>query len=109
MNKNTKVEDKSTELVSILKEQFQGKLNLARIKFLSLFIVALCKVQTVNFEKLSSAFNSTAKASSSHRRIQRFIGLYNLCPELIVQTGSLEKLTSIFSCLVLHIKDCPFR
>jgi len=85
MNKNTKVEDKSTELVSILKEQFQGKLNLARIKFLSLFIVALCKVQTVNFEKLSSAFNSTAKASSSHRRIQRFIGLYNLCPDLVAR------------------------
>lgn len=85
MNKNTKVEDKSTELLSILKEQFQGKLNLARIKFLSLFIVALCKVQTVNFEKLSSAFNSTAKASSSHRRIQRFIGLYNLCPDLVAR------------------------
>lgn len=85
MIKNTKVEDKSTELVSILKEHLKGKMNLARIKFLSLFIMALCKVQTVNFDKLSTAFNSTAKASSSHRRIQRFIGLYSLCPDLIAR------------------------
>lgn len=85
MIKNTKVEDKSTELVSILGEQFQGKLYLSRIKFISLFIVALCKVQTVNFDKLSLAFNSKAKASSSYRRIQRFIGEFTLCPDLIAR------------------------
>ncbi len=85
MIKNTKVEDKSTELVSILSKQFKGQLNLARIKFISLFIVALCKMQTVNFYKLSIAFNSTAQPSSSHRRIQRFISNFSLCPDLIAR------------------------
>lgn len=40
-------------------------------------------VQTVNFDKLSMAFNSKAKANSSHRRIQRFIGKFSLCQNLI--------------------------
>lgn len=55
-----------------------------------MFVIALCKVQTVGFEKLATAFDSTALAASSLRRIQRFIALdsdliakliFNLLPD----------------------------
>jgi len=49
---DTKVESKVTILSDTLKEFFGNKMNLARIKFFGLFISALCKVQTVCFEKL---------------------------------------------------------
>ena len=49
---NPKVEYKSTQLISILSEIPAGKMNLARIKFFGMFLCALCKVQTVCFEKL---------------------------------------------------------
>ena len=60
--KKTNVRLKSNELIAILDSQFKGKLNLARIKFIALFISSLCKVQTVNFEKLANAFDSGSKA-----------------------------------------------
>jgi hypothetical protein len=47
-------------------------MNLARIKFFGMFICALCKVQTVGYEKPAVAFETEAKACSSLRRIQRF-------------------------------------
>ncbi|WP_157754705.1 hypothetical protein [Salinivirga cyanobacteriivorans] len=43
-----------------------------------MFVFALCKVQTVGFEKLANAFDSNAKSTSSLRRIQRFIASYAL-------------------------------
>jgi len=45
-----RVESKSSELVSIFHDQ--SGWNLARVKFFVLIISALCKVQTVGFEKL---------------------------------------------------------
>ena len=53
-------------------------MNLARIKFFGLFISALCKVQTVCFEKLACGFDSDVKYESSLRRIQRFMSEYSL-------------------------------
>ncbi len=44
--KKTNVSPKSSELIIILNSQFKGKLNLARIKFMALFVSSLCKVQT---------------------------------------------------------------
>ena len=85
MIKNTKVEGKNTELISILRQQFDGSINLARIKFISMFICALCKVQTVGFEKLANAFDSIADSESSLRRIQRFIAEYSLSSDLVAQ------------------------
>jgi len=82
---NLKVECKSTELISILSEHLRGKMNLARIKFFGLFICALCKVQTVCFEKLSTAFETTARKESSLRRIQRFMANYMLDTDLIAK------------------------
>ena len=96
--KKTNVSDKNSDLNSILNTHFKGKLNLARTKFIAMFIIALCKVQTVNFDKLSNAFDTTAKAGSSLRRIQRFIATFafdsNIIAKLIFNLlPSKEKLT----------------
>jgi hypothetical protein len=82
---SNKVENKSTALISILRQNFAGKMNLARIKFLGKFICALCKVQSVSYEKLKTAFESSAKSESSLRRIQRFIAEYILDNDIIAQ------------------------
>ncbi len=58
-------------------------MNLTRIKFFGLFICALCKVQTVCFEKITAGFDSPARVDSSLRRIQRFIAEYMLDTRLI--------------------------
>jgi len=83
--KSIKVNYKSNELISILSENLSGKMNLARIKFFGMFICALCKVQTVGFEKLATAFETTAKSDSSLRRIQRFMAEYVLDTDLIAR------------------------
>ena len=50
-----------------------------------MFICELCKVQTVNFEKLASVFDCTAKVDSTLRRIQRFVSNYNFSSNLIAR------------------------
>src|SRR5215469_5842190 len=82
MKQANKVCCKSSELISILEQQLSDKMNLARIKFTAMFICALCKVQTVCFEKLATAFQTRAKPASSLRRIQRFMAEYALDVEL---------------------------
>ena len=81
----TKVENKVTVLSDTLKEFFGDKMNLARIKFFGLFISALCKVQTVCFEKLACGFDTSVKAESSLRRIQRFVAEYSLDSDLVAR------------------------
>lgn len=83
--KKTNASAKSTELNSVLSSHFQGKINLARIKLISHFIIALCKVQTVTFEKLANAFETSVDNKSSLRRIQRFIADYTLDSDLIAR------------------------
>jgi len=83
--KITKVGCKDTQLISILGQTLLGEMNLCRIKFLGMLICALCKVQTVCFEKLANAFESEAKSESSLRRIQRFIADYVLDTELVAR------------------------
>ena len=83
--KNTNASHKDSNLVLVLETHFKGKLNLARVKFISLFIIALTKVRTVSFESLSRAFDSKAEEVSSLRRIQRFISSYALDSDLIAQ------------------------
>lgn len=68
----SKVSDEYTTLLPVLKEHLGSSMNLARIKLLSLFIMALCKVQTVNFDRLACDFNTSSHKDSSLRRIQRF-------------------------------------
>lgn len=50
-----------------------------------MFVLALCKVQPVGFEKLANALDSEAMAVSSLRRIQRFIAQYALNSDLIAK------------------------
>jgi hypothetical protein len=83
--KKTNASNKSNELISVLAPHFEGKINMARIKLMSHFIMALCKVQTVTFEKLANAFESSADSKSSLRRIQRFIADYTLDSDLIAR------------------------
>jgi len=80
-----KVSHKSNDLTSILVSHFGKKMNLARIKFFGMFICALCKVQTVGFEKLAAAFDSPADTSSTLRRIQRFMAEYVLEKDLVAR------------------------
>ena len=54
--------NKSKEFISILNTHFEGKVNLSRLKFISMFVFALCKVQAVGFEKFANAFDSKAQA-----------------------------------------------
>lgn len=81
----SKVDYESTTLLNVLQNEFGKNLNLARIKFLALMLTALCKVQTVCFERIALGFESKAKPSSSLRRIQRFVSGFNLCEDLIAK------------------------
>ncbi len=74
-----------TDLFPILDPHFKGKINRSRLKLMSMVVIALCKVQTVSFEKLSKAFDSEALPSSSLRRIQRFIADFILDADLIAK------------------------
>ena len=50
-----------------------------------MFLCALCKAQSVNFEKLATAFESGAMRTSSLRRIQRFMAEYFFDSDLIAR------------------------
>jgi len=65
---NTKVDYKSKELVSVISEKTVW--NLARVKFLVIFLTTLIKYQTVSFLKPATIFNSRVKPDSNLRRIQ---------------------------------------
>jgi len=82
---NTRVNTKSSILFEALDKVFDKKINKARVKLISLFIIALNQVRTVNFEKLAIAFDHDAKKDSSLRRIQRFIAGFDLQYDLIAR------------------------
>lgn len=81
----SKAHSEDTNLLSVFQSEFGGKLNLARIKFLALVIQSMCKVQTVNLQRLAVGFDSAAKTLSSMSRIQRFVAKFDLCEDLIAQ------------------------
>jgi hypothetical protein len=85
MMTHPKARYEDSALFSKLNVFFGKKMNLARIKCLSSMILALCKVQTVSFYKLSTAFDSGAETLSCMRRIQRFMSSYMLDLEFISQ------------------------
>lgn len=82
---NTRISTKSSVLYKALEEVFDKKINKARIKLISLFIIALCQVRTVNFESLAIAFDHNAKKGSSLRRILRFMANFDLNFDLIAK------------------------
>jgi len=67
---------KSTELITVLNAHFGGKIILTRVKLISMFIIAVCKLQTVSFEKLANAYDAKVESSSSLRRHFLFLGRY---------------------------------
>ena len=76
---------KNNEISNTLVTFLEKNINLAHIKLISLFIVALCKAKTVCFSLLSTAFDSPAKSSSCLRRIQRFFAEFDLDRDLIAR------------------------
>ena len=80
---NPKVHCKSSDLFEIMKVHLGKNMNLARIKFVTLMIMSMCKVQTVGLYRLAVAFDSEADSLSSMRRIQRFLASYVLNFDLI--------------------------
>lgn len=81
--KNTNVWSKDSDLISSIETHFKGSVNLARVKFISLFVIALAKVRTVNFESLARAFDTEAEVGSNLRRIQRFISSFSFDSKLV--------------------------
>lgn len=94
----TRDECKINILNDILIQFFGEKFNLARIKFIGLFITALCSARTVCFERLALCFDNDSKSGSSLRRIQRFFADYKLD-------------TDIIACLIFKLlpHDPPYR
>ena len=88
MKKNTSHEIKVNELSEILNEKFEkngSTINKARIRLMSMLILALYKVQNVSFHKLALAFDTESIPESSLRRLQRFVADFNLCKDLIAR------------------------
>jgi hypothetical protein len=63
--KKTNTVAKNRKLTSVLNTDVQGEINLARLKLISHFVIALCKVQTVTFEKLANAFETQSDSDLS--------------------------------------------
>ena len=49
------------------------KLTKPRLELVSLFIISLIQVQTVNMAKIALAMNTSCKVGSNYRRLQRFV------------------------------------
>ena len=77
-HKNTSKEYKITAISSVLEYNFETKINQARLKLISMMILALCKMKTVNYSALANVFDSNASAESSMGRIQRFMAGFDL-------------------------------
>jgi Transposase DDE domain len=82
---NTSPNAKNSDLISVLKPYFKDNFNLARLKLICLFIEALCKVKTINYDRLATAFASDADKNSSYRRIQRFMAGFNFSMEMVAK------------------------
>ena len=83
LKQNASLDRKDTDLLTLFTPLFGAHLNFARIRLLCLVIIALCKVRSVNYSKLSTAFDNCANASSNFRRIQRFMEKVDL-PMMVV-------------------------
>lgn len=84
---NPKADSNFTKIFDLIQQHFEGKMNRARIKLIAQVVMALCKVQSVNFNKLAIGFETAGKATpdSSMRRLQRFISSYALDTDLIAR------------------------
>jgi hypothetical protein len=81
--KNTSLDRKDTQLLTVFKAHFSGFLQLQRVRVICLIINSLCKVRSVNFSKLSSGFDNQIDISSNYRRIQRFFAEVEIPMKLV--------------------------
>lgn len=80
---NSKADDKYNTLVTFFKDETGW--NKARVKFFSLLICALCKIQTVSFVRLSQGIDGESDRESKLRRIQRFFAGFTIDNDLIAK------------------------
>ncbi len=82
-----KAESNFTKTFTPINNHLTGKVNKARIRLIAQVVMALCKVQSVNLNKLSTGFETDGKATaeSSMRRLQRFLAEYSLDTDLIAK------------------------
>lgn len=80
---NTNVDYKVNELVEFFSKKTEW--NLARVKFLVAIICSMCKLQTVNYQKLTQGLGGNALFESNLRRIQRFFTEYEIEHDLIAK------------------------
>lgn len=66
--------------ISQLRQTLQPHLGWhgARVAFLSLFLVALFRVKTVNLAEVATGFAGRAKVTSNYKRIQRFLRSFEI-------------------------------
>jgi len=73
----TSCDHEGAKLSLILEQNFEEKINKARLKLISMLILALCKVKNVNHMSLACAFDGEASPESSMRRVQRFMANFD--------------------------------
>jgi len=73
----------SIEFSSLLGQNFEAKVNKARLNLISMIVLALCRAKTVNYMSLVCAFDNTASPGSSMRRLQRFMAGFDLPMKLV--------------------------
>lgn len=54
----------------MLQQHLKG--NAARVAFVSIFLIALIRVKTVNLAEIATGFSSGAKLESRYKRLRRF-------------------------------------
>jgi hypothetical protein len=72
----------SNILIPLIKSHF--KLNLARIKCMSIMILALLDTKSVNLTRLSLTGQCTVLSDSTYRRMKRFISQISFSPAQVV-------------------------
>ena len=62
------------EEINLFREKLQQHLhwNAARLTFVSIFLIALMRVKTVNLAEIATGFSGKAKVESHYKRLQRF-------------------------------------
>gem|GEM_PF-5382607 len=62
---------------------FGTKIKRARVKLISMMILALCKIKSINYMSLAKAFDNSASPESLMRRIQQFMANFDLSMKLV--------------------------
>ncbi|SFF49553.1 hypothetical protein [Thermoflexibacter ruber] len=74
--------NKGKEIIENLQTHLP-KVHKSMRKFITLFVLALCKVKTVNIDKIASGFDSKASTAAVKKRMQRFFNTYFMDYQLI--------------------------